>query len=1410
MACIPSNYKFLLFLLFSPLLLLGQNLIRGSFYSPLGWSLPSNARLDYQVFKTSPPSLRMEGPSWASYTIFVEEGETLTLSGWIKTENITPIAEKGYAFLAVYQYDALGNLLAFKDIAQPIGTQDWTFYQYTFTTVPGVFTLSVPCGIFQASGVAWFDDLALTKGEKPMAVSQEKKMMPSGRRIAIFRDDIPVKGTATSPDLLASLMRDAGYSPTFLSSQDLREKLSRDEFDLLILPYGESFPSDASKSLFNFLKEGGALLTMGGYAFQNPLYKQGDHWLTEEEFNETKPNLLIHGDFESEDKWEKIGNCALDEAIYHEGKRSGKVWLEEVGSAEWRQELNLQPGRTYRLTGWAQGEDVKGQFGFVAIYCYDEEGRITYFRDVVHLKGTSLWQSFQWDFLVPPTTKRVIIRCGLYQAKGTAWFDALKLRERVETHINTAKGQPMDGLVVQPFQIAIFDPSYKLEKVAYAKTAEDQAIVKEDIRIEGPLTGYAAVTVTGSDEARWIPLFKGYDRYGRLRGTIGAIAHRYGGFYATSSWAFFGVDNQDLFKSPAMQKALLSIVDHLLTRTYLHNLSSDFACYKQGEKVNLSVKVSNFGRDRAQGEVRFTIYEGNGREVFSQTLPLEIAFGETRTLEAIWAPDKFSDSLYRLTATLYIEGKEWDRMESGFMVWDDGILKKALKMIYKDNYLYLEGKPRFLLGTDYYSDTFFTASENPLLWDKELRRLKDHGVDLYENLWISPASYQYDVPEDIWRKTDALALLTQKHNLVFFPCILCGYDVAVSDEEIARQRTLAEKFAQRYKGIPALIYYINGDLQFNEDNARRHHRSLFNEFLRRKYGSESELEKAWGRKPQGEWGDIELPPPQWGNWEDVASADVLSFYGFLGSRWIDNIVDALKGVDPQHPTTCEFYKFPWLIDLRDQINNLDISNIGYFGLPREDVEQLPAFLKYHDMRAVGKTFSLGEFGAKTHPAWQAGFDYHIQRSEEERNKLFLACIFYPFGMGASRAQNWCFKDPLSSIFPWGLFYPGDGVAKECALVMRAGGLLLRHLNPAPPTPPSVYFLIPTQNRISGGKIQVFESILRSINALLSLGVDFYVIDEPHIDRIPPNVKTIIYPLPLCPPPEVYESLKDFVQRGGNLFISGDLSFDNARRRTQTQRLEELCGVRFLEEVGKPFAELPPRSPLIKVEPITAKKVLGEDLLFQQDLGKGKVFFTPYAEETRTASDLMGEIYGTFLRSAGVRTTEGIHPQDPSLHRFRLPLLNGEAVILFNQGSEKEVSVELGGRKVKLSIGENMPALVARNRENGIFALVGKGKVEIDGKPILNSQPHFVILALDQKDIASSSALLLLPLEEGRISWGRRLSMEIGEIEDGKWRTLEQRTSTLSLSVDGDIRFTPCLLLTDASQREKWLKEVLAP
>ena len=85
-------------------------------------------------------------------------------------------------------------------------------------------------------------------------------------QVAVWRDRVRTEGAASSPERLAELVKQAGGAPTFLTGEQIGDvaTFSRDRFDLLVLPYGGTFPAAAQESIAGFLKKAGAVISVGG------------------------------------------------------------------------------------------------------------------------------------------------------------------------------------------------------------------------------------------------------------------------------------------------------------------------------------------------------------------------------------------------------------------------------------------------------------------------------------------------------------------------------------------------------------------------------------------------------------------------------------------------------------------------------------------------------------------------------------------------------------------------------------------------------------------------------------------------------------------------------------------------------------------------------------------------------------------------------------------------------------------------------------------------------------------------------------------------------------------------------------------------------------------------------------------
>ncbi|MHB9076527.1 MAG: beta-galactosidase [Pirellulaceae bacterium] len=1291
---------------------------------------------------------------------------------------------------------------------------------------------------------------------------------PAGGSAAVLDEPgMPLRGCPSSPAVIAEILSAAGLRVDRVSAQQMADArvLCRENYDLLVLPTGETFPAVARDAVLQFLHGGGDLVTMGGYAFQDLVRQVDGQWKPEQEVCEAKlrdatrddQSLVADGGFENADeppiggdaidgRWRRTAACvAVSREAPYRGEQCGRVELSDensLGSAGYSARVRVIPGRHYRASGAVRATQLAGPgIAYISIYQFDAQENIVDFRDFAAVREPCEWQAFAYQFVPSSRVDHVRIQCGFYRKSGVAFFDEVRLFDLTDVAfqpINTATGEPGDGLKVLPEQIGMFDPSYPLKRAAQLRTAAGQSVVQVPLAIQQPWSGWAASGVIGYDQARWIPLLETFDRYGHLRGPAGAMLLHYGGYYAGSNWIFFGVDNVDLFadRQGAAAQVLQQAVRFLIRKTYLRNLQTDFALYRAGESVQASVVVDNRGRSDQSVVVDF---EWEPSPALSKPVRVDVTRtvtqGSSETFTADLGTVSGSPDVARMRARLTIGGVPVDELTTAVVARDDAVVRAGPRLRFVDNYFTLNGRPLFLFGTDTYARIYQSPAENPGTWLEELTAARDMGMNLYENLQYQRPGHKM-LDED-WRKFLALMQLCQARGLVFMPGMLIGHNTAIGPALLAEQSQLCADYAQQLGDAPGLLYYVNGDYQ---QILTEHPQAVLQEWrqwLRSRYVSIEAWQRAWARSGlPGDFDQVEYPPPDSGRWDDVARIDDVRFRTELTARWNRAHVAAIRALDREHPITSEYYAQPSDgIDLPLTIDTQDVSNIGYFDPPGQDLQQLPWKISFADLRARGQGVSLGEYGVKTHPAWQesnGGTGYHIGRTEEQQKQLFMAVAHYGLGMGCSKIQNWCLRDDSAWVFPWGIFYPQQWVAKDVAYVHRNQSLAWRCLRPRYSAPPVVVCLA-NQLRL-GNEARVGADVAYRASAdLLALHVPFGCLDDDHLPAISPATRLLIYPCPFTLSDGTFEQLRTWVDQGGTLLLTGDMSYDADRRLTREDRLTALAGVRM---VGRNYEHLRrDRStdrhaqfelgeswegvvrPCGSVEAVTAD-VLGRDeqgipVLVRNRVGQGRVYYC--TDPLELAADapvaaLRRALYRAVARDCGISPL-AIEPDVPWLHVLEQPTAQGRAQVVFHtlqDASPLQIGVRSAAGQVQLGIRAGWPALAVTTTEGRVVTVNTWGDAAVDGQTICRGPGQKIVLSLDGADLRQSHALLVAPMDVGAIELPARpgeFVAIVGDFAAGAWtvaETISLGPSTWRLDIDPD-RATMLMLVCPAAQQQQW-------
>jgi len=1396
---------------------------------PSNWlfNLPPDgeAVTDWNVSHSGRASLRLKIPTGVSlnwYSAYQEFplaawGKHLTLSAYLKTKDVQG-GSGAYCSLNFFQ----GNeRLSFQDSKEMLtGDNDWQRLQVSAVVPPGTNRVTVVL-VIHGYGTAWFDDVQLELGDEatpyvPSFSDREiaerlrknkekgrefmermKQERDKGKDIAIFCEkDFPQTGGTPSIEELSNALQAAGYKSYLLGWEELTNPaiLSPENFDLLILPYGPYFPASATQSIREFLSSGGSMITIGGYAFDTPLFFIEGKWYEKNNLPLPKGEKQPLFSLQPEEKW-TVGFPA--------GKAEYKILKDERGENFLQVDIEDMRGWTtiasppvdpstfpskYIITTFkAKGE------GTNKLFCEWQEKDGSRWRTALDL--TPEWKEYYvslsdlqyWpdnpsvgrggtgDHFRPENADHISFSISVeiaQEGKSYKFFvkdigimsDPRGEEILFQEVVNTRFGRIQDAMWPAPEQIGVFDPSHPLENAEIAKPAEGQTIIGKNFRLEGPFKGFAAVGPIGRgaghgfgpNVARLLPLLHSYDAQGRFRGYLASIIHNYDGYYKGSSWAIFGVDNKNLFTEEGLLPFLPRLVESLINKLYLYGGGAEWACYRPGETARLRVWVADMGNEDRKCKLRFKLGFKEGEWNWEKEIEVELKKGEVKEISQEYPiPQNEERDFCYLGYELWEEGEKIDEMENALVIWQEELMRGQRPKI-KDSYIYLGDKPRFLVGTQsWWGQVDSVTACSPLAWERDFQLMEDWGFHISRVFW----PFERRETERAKRANDALVYLAQKHDIVLFaaPNLWNSLDRSALEEE----EESAKEIGERYKAVKLLMIDLCNEPSLRREDSPQH-RAEFQRYLREKYGTFEALKTVWGDKlKETSFEEIEVVPLS-ADINDVRAKDTAEFYLHWQKNWYDRLYQAMKKRDPSLLITVGCLQdFGWGDVIHDPIllsQDMDFTNRHYYG----DLKLFPLESKEMDMQWLEKPLSIGECGAKNHP----GFEGYGHDPTEEYNRRFLFFNHTAFGQGASFLCSWHFRDPMEGIFPCGLVH-ADYAPRQAGYIMRAMALLFGSLQPKYEKP-RVFLLTPQIGFSSGERIRFHDAFRRAAQALLQLKVDFEIVSE---DKLPllTDAALIIYPSPYAISDKTFSLLSDFLQRGGKLYISGEIDRDENFRKVKGERLNIVGGK---EEEG----------------------------IIRNKVGKGEVFYLPEAAEMR------GEVYELYKRVLNMAGIKGlaITPESQDLLAFAIPTLEGGmSLSLINYG--KAGSFKWEEEEVEIELADRATGFLHLSAQGEPLAVEGQGTVRLKGREIVKGNGHFILLSLDQKGIEESHSLLLIPLEEGRVEISRRdgakLLAESGEIAEGKWRRISspkvsQRQDEISLEISPSERWTLVILGDD--------------
>lgn len=326
-----------------------------------------------------------------------------------------------------------------------------------------------------------------------------------------------------------------------------------------------------------------------------------------------------------------------------------------------------------------------------------------------------------------------------------------------------------------------------------------------------------------------------------------------------NKWCLIGARGEDHPlnpQNPRAQEALIKIIEYLSYPIIMHDLETDLAAYQQGEKVEVSLKVMNIGKNSETGTVEVEFLDQEDKVVYRKSRQVELKPGQEITLQEVWQPEGFKSNFYKVTALLKKDSAVFDTEENGFVVINKGILESGPSIKIEKNRFIVNGESSLILGVNYYESRLgelLWLRPNLLRIREDFKSMRKIGInmvrihyhhskwfrDYFANVVKEPLDPYFEMADNTalpsersLRILDAIIQIAQEEGLVFCmdifslvpeemgnPVGWLGLKERILDKDkINVQKKFVEIIAQRYKDVPGITWDLWNEPRLGNDD----------------------------------------------------------------------------------------------------------------------------------------------------------------------------------------------------------------------------------------------------------------------------------------------------------------------------------------------------------------------------------------------------------------------------------------------------------------------------------------------------------------------------------------------------------------------------------------------------------------
>jgi len=756
-------------------------------------------------------------------------------------------------------------------------------------------------------------------------------------RAALLQGDLPGHDAALAKDL-AEALKEAGYEPVPVDVATVSDQalLTRERFDMLVLPHARTLPLQTIKPIQEFLKAGGNLIALGLPAWGEPALNVANRWMTKAEYDSELAKVraergIINFAGEDPKNWQRASNQAEPPATYAvEADGDAKVLHVTIPN----------------MTGWeTYGRNVAQPFAAgETLTCFRAKGTERTHQLALEWieKDGSRWiatvdlkPAWQW-YALPP---EAFIAWQPPAGRGGAG-DCLRVENAVRFTVGVALTHTNIGGGAHEYWFAdVGAAKNPLGAIASAKVAVPH--------IDGLSPGYQFYTMTGPVKVtipdvqgmihagnvdapadalalhprpggggfgkgrawRWQALLEAKAENGDYRGALAALVVNAKGPYRGSVIAAFTSGAAAFYRQEAARNLVKQAAVAMRLGVFLLDAGTKHYAVRDEKTIRLGATAiaTRDAPENARVLIAAALNTPGLRGFSVKELPVSLKTGEAVVVEDpfdSWKPREWSPAGYGVSVNLITDTKMVDRVTNAIHLWRPPAKPEFVTV--RDGHFYLNGKLWRAHGVNYMPSSGIGVADNeyfeywmdkapydPEIVERDLRRIRAMGLNAI-SVFIYHRSLESGNLLDLLRRCEVLGL---KVNLSLRPGTPLDFrwnemKEIIEHYDLAKNDTV---FAYDLAWEPSHYDYAY---------QKKTYTKAWIQWVEKKYGAIEDAIKAWGvPAPRDDKGVLTVPPMQQltqdGAWRKLA-ADYRAFLDALLAEKYAEARRLIKSIDPNH------------------------------------------------------------------------------------------------------------------------------------------------------------------------------------------------------------------------------------------------------------------------------------------------------------------------------------------------------------------------------------------------------------------------------------------------------------------------------------------------------------------------------